>query len=241
MLIGCDPAPEDIAQQVSDSMQNKFESDTEYKKYQIKVLKVIVVKETGNKYKGMATVKTRNGPERQISLQVTADGKNMMWQTENGAFLFLAQETLSQLFAEPSPPRVDTGLRTLQESASDRELTTRFGKVNVSAENELLLEGKPTSPRLSGNNSLTILGTTSSPNEDMVVVRDNGGTACPAQFYVLIVSAKAARLSESFGTCSDLAEIQASNGVIEMSMPSMQSGTQTFRVERGVITSRVSQ
>lgn len=83
-----------IAQTVSTTLQAKLESG-DLAQYGMKVLKVDVLHENGNKYTGIATIDLKGKPH-QVSLSVVADGKNVAWQTEQGAFLFAAQESIQQ-------------------------------------------------------------------------------------------------------------------------------------------------
>ena len=55
---------------------------------------------------------------------------------------------------------------------------TRFGALTVSEANVLLFRGIPVKPEILGNNSLDLLAILSTDSEDVVFVRDNGGTAC---------------------------------------------------------------
>jgi hypothetical protein len=91
-------------------MQEKFDSDSTFSKYSLQVVKVQVVKSTGNQYQGIATVHTPTGTDREVSIQVTADGERIMWQAPPGSFLFLAQEPLAG--------STDTGAGTATQSAA---------------------------------------------------------------------------------------------------------------------------
>ncbi|VVE06955.1 hypothetical protein [Pandoraea terrigena] len=83
-----------IAKTVSAALQQKLET-SDLAEYQMKVLKVEVLHETGNKYAGIATVDLR-GKQHQVPLSIIADGKSVAWQAEQGAFLFAAQESIQQ-------------------------------------------------------------------------------------------------------------------------------------------------
>ncbi len=100
LLVACAPNPEQIGQRVMTSMQETFSTDPNFTKYEIKVMKVVVVKETGNKYQGMATLVTKKGAQKQVPVQVTAEGENVIWRTEPGALLFIAQDELSDLLRQ---------------------------------------------------------------------------------------------------------------------------------------------
>jgi protein involved in sex pheromone biosynthesis len=86
---------DEISQIVKRSMQQTLSTDANFfSDYHLQVLKVVVVKTSGNEYQGMATVRTPKGTETDVPVQVTADGANVQWKTEPGAFLFAAQEEL---------------------------------------------------------------------------------------------------------------------------------------------------
>ena len=96
-LVACGPSPEQIGSNVQASMQQTFSTDPNLSQFNLRVTKVVVVKEHGNKYQGMATVFTKKGTEKQVAVEVTAEGDNVIWKTEHGALLFAAQEELSEI------------------------------------------------------------------------------------------------------------------------------------------------
>jgi hypothetical protein len=93
---------EHLTQEVEQSMQEKFDSDPKFSKYDIRVEKVALVKESGNKYDGIATVHTPGSSDHEVSIDVVADRSNMMWKTQPGAFLFLIQEPDLRLSNTPT-------------------------------------------------------------------------------------------------------------------------------------------
>jgi len=90
-----------LTSEVQESMQHKFDTDPALWHYQIRVDGLGLIKETDTKYSGMATVHTLNTGERQVSIEVKADGSSMMWKADPGAFLFLFQEQLQEVFGKP--------------------------------------------------------------------------------------------------------------------------------------------
>jgi hypothetical protein len=97
---------EHLNQSVKQSMQERFDSDPKFSKYHIQVEKVQLIKESGNKYNGIATVRTLRSSDHEVAIEVTADESNMMWQAQPGALMFLAQEDMQALTtptAEASP------------------------------------------------------------------------------------------------------------------------------------------
>ena len=90
LLFGCGVSNEQIGETVKTSMQETFSSDPTFKAYNMRITSVIVVKESGNIYQGIARV-MHEGVSHSVPVKITADGQNVMWEAEAGAFLFLAQ------------------------------------------------------------------------------------------------------------------------------------------------------
>ena len=97
MITGCSLSKEEIGKTVTTSMQEKFDTDKTFKKYHLKVGNIQVFKETNTEYSGLVSLYL--GQEKhQVYVNINVDGKNVMWRTENGAFLFLAQKEIDNLF-----------------------------------------------------------------------------------------------------------------------------------------------
>ncbi len=88
-------SPGDIGETVKQSMQQSMDTDPNFSPYDLRIVKVDVVKASGNEYNGIATVRTPKGSEHPVAVKVTADGEKVLWNTEPGAFLFAAQEQLT--------------------------------------------------------------------------------------------------------------------------------------------------
>lgn len=71
---------EELADSVKQSMQHMFDTDPEWLQYGLHVEEVTLIKASGNTYDGIATIRTRTGKQRDVSVDVTADSSNMMWQ-----------------------------------------------------------------------------------------------------------------------------------------------------------------
>ncbi len=101
----------------------------------------------------------------------------------------------------------------------EKKLKTRFGVVSVREDDNLLLfKGKPVAPAIEGNSSLAIVANYEIGQTDVLLLQDNGGTACPALFRFITVSAAGLRTTPEFGSCSDII------------YPSMDSKTSTVTV-----------
>ncbi|MFN3005161.1 hypothetical protein [Mycolicibacterium wolinskyi] len=77
---------DELAREVQRVMQHKIDMDP--KLPYVRIDKVTLIESSGNQYKGLATVRSRDGAEREISVDVTYDGENLLWQTAPGAFVF---------------------------------------------------------------------------------------------------------------------------------------------------------
>src|ERR1700730_2938774 len=78
-----------------------------------------------------------------------------------------------------------------QETSS---ITTRFGALTVSDAGMLLFKGTPVQPKIEANNSLDLGEPYQIGATDVVLVTDNGGTACPATYYFVIVRKSGAKV-----------------------------------------------
>lgn len=104
------------------------------------------------------------------------------------------------------------------EPASAADLQTRYGILTIDDANLLFFQGTPVSPRVEGNSLLSFERRFEFPNYDLVLVQDTGGTACPAEYYVIKVSRSGASPSQSFGTCSDLIHASRTGQGLTVSM-----------------------
>src|ERR1041384_1392216 len=101
-------------------------------------------------------------------------------------------------------------------------ITTRFGALTVNDAGLLLFKGTPVQPTVEANNSLDLSKPFEIGAADVVLVTDNGGTACPALYYFVTVTNSGAKVTPSFGTCSDLAKVKRVGNSISISMPGYQ-------------------
>lgn len=95
-LVGCSMSTEQIGETVKSSMQQKFDSDGQFKEWHLSVTRVQVLKEGGNRFKGIANV-MHEGTPHDVPVEITVDGSNVMWQVQPGAFMFVAQKELQKL------------------------------------------------------------------------------------------------------------------------------------------------
>src|SRR5947209_19185614 len=100
--------------------------------------------------------------------------------------------TLLLLLAGTSAPAQETN-----------SVTTRFGALTVSDAGVLLFKGSPVQPTVEANDSLNLSEPYQVGASDVLLVTDNGGTACPALYYFVNVTKFGAKATPSFGSCSD--------------------------------------
>ncbi len=86
-----------------------------------------------------------------------------------------------------------------------KTVKTRYGTISVREDDNILLyKGKPVSPEIQGNSSLSIVASYEIGKSDILLLQDNGGTACPALFRFVTISPKGLSSTPEFGTCSDI-------------------------------------
>ena len=82
-------------------MQHKFDADPDAAILGLKVLDVNLVNKSGNEYKGIATIRAGNGAKEDVSVEVTADGDNVLWEIPPGALLFAMPDSPTQTSPVP--------------------------------------------------------------------------------------------------------------------------------------------
>jgi hypothetical protein len=87
---------EQIGETTKMSMQQTFDTNSQFKEWQLKVTDVQVLKQGENQYQGIAKV-VHDGTTHDVPVDLTVDGLNVIWTTDPGAFLFVAQKELQNL------------------------------------------------------------------------------------------------------------------------------------------------
>lgn len=95
-LVGCGMSNEEISSTVQLSMQQKFNTDPQFSTYGFKVEGVQVLKQSENQYQGLVKIRY-SGDAHDVPVQVTVDGRNVMWTAQPGAFMFVAQKEFQKL------------------------------------------------------------------------------------------------------------------------------------------------
>ena len=96
IAVGCGLSKEQIGETVKSSMQEKFDSDHQFKEWHLTVTSVQVLSKGGNQYEGIAKI-THEGTSHDVPVQITADGNNVMWQVAPGGFAFILQKEMEKL------------------------------------------------------------------------------------------------------------------------------------------------
>lgn len=150
-----------------------------------------------------------------------AEGPMDVMILENGDLLTkgmrLTKETTVKVAEQAAPGTQSPSFAEPKNVATP--FKSRFGELSIDAENVLTFKGKPVSPLIQGNSSLSLADYQQGKASDIYVVQDTGGTACPAQYYFVTLSAEGVKQSKAFGTCSDLLKTQKNGEGIIVSMP----------------------
>lgn len=99
LLSACGPSADSVSQSVQKSMQEKFDTDAEYKKFKLKVKSAQFVQESDRKFKGIVKVEAEDGTH-DVPVMATADGSNVIWEADPNAFTFLAAFKLNESFRQ---------------------------------------------------------------------------------------------------------------------------------------------
>jgi hypothetical protein len=119
----------------------------------------------------------------------------------------------------PYTERLYLAQKAAKSVDSSQSVTTQFGTLSVSDEKKLLFNGVPTNPVLEGNNDLSFLDKKSLNGQSVILVQNTGGTACPATFTFVQLSAEGVRLSKEFGTCSELYQLEQIGSKLTLTLP----------------------
>lgn len=96
VLLGCGPSPEKISEFATSSMQQKFDTDPQFKEFGLKVIRVQVVKESDNRFQGIASIQ-HEGATHEVPVQITGSNDGIIWKIEPGALMFVAQKEFQKL------------------------------------------------------------------------------------------------------------------------------------------------
>ena len=158
-----------------------------------------------------STQNTENSSDHKWVLKVTT-------QTDIPAAIASALPQVAPTPFKLGPLNLD-GVTPTEQASMEPSLETRYGTLSIKDDRQLLFQGKPTTPPLEGNSSLSFQKKFSVNDQDIVLIQDNGGSACPAVFSYAIVSPSGITLTKEFGTCTDLYKSEQRGNRITLTMP----------------------
>lgn len=119
-----------------------------------------------------------------------------------------------------------------------KTVSTRFGDLSISPDNELLYQGRLLTPIVQGNNNLDIVRTFRLGAVDAALLQDTGGAACPAQFYIVTTSPAGATVTQGFGSCSDSIELTQDGEAISLSMTGFAGPAEPEAKQRSAVVEK---
>lgn len=120
--------------------------------------------------------------------------------------------------------------------------STPFGKISIVDGKELLFNGKKLNPPVTGGFSLDVEWKSDLKDGYAFLVMNNlGGTACPALYRFVILNSSGYKVSNEFGTCSDLAKPFIRDNLPSVAMPELRTGGQKTYTFDGASIKEVSQ
>ncbi len=96
MVAGCGLSKSQIGEIVKTSMQEKLDYDPGFKNWHLSVTDVQVLAKGGNQYQGIAKI-MYEGISHDVSVEITVDGDDVMWQIPPGSFMFVLQGEMEKL------------------------------------------------------------------------------------------------------------------------------------------------
>ena len=121
-------------------------------------------------------------------------------------------------------------------AAADSLGKTRFGRLSVEYGGPLLLDDKVVEPEIRGNESLDIVKVFHVGSKDVALLRDNGGSGCPAQLMFVTLSKFGVTTSSEFGTCAAVSHWRQSMDSIFVTMPLLYGhGTKKYVFRNGLV------
>ena len=114
----------------------------------------------------------------------------------------------------------------------ENSVTTRFGALSISDAGKLVFKGKPLDPPFEEDAGLSLSELHEITDADVVLVTMDGGKVCPALYYWVTVKESGAKITKSFGTCSDLIKIKVIGDSISVSMPGFEGDFESKRAQR---------
>ena len=86
--------------------------------------------------------------------------------------------------------------------------STRFGKLEVNRGGILVFKDIPVEPKIQVNTRIDLGTPFQIGDSDIVLVIDEGGTACPFQYHFVTLNRSGAHATKAFGTCNEATSIK---------------------------------
>jgi hypothetical protein len=96
LFSSCGVSKGEMERDIKQSFQEKMDTDSNYKKYGMKVQSISLVKSGSNSYDGFVTV-LLDEETHDVSISVKTDGSSYIWETKPLAFGFLMQYELGNI------------------------------------------------------------------------------------------------------------------------------------------------
>ncbi|RYG70883.1 hypothetical protein EON80_06535 [bacterium] len=127
---------------------------------------------------------------------------------------------------------IATLMAGVASAAWAQNYSTRFGTLFIDDEHVLSFNGKPVQSSVVGNNSLTYIEKFQfGKTKDVVLVQDNGGTACPAQYHFVTLTKSGAKGTKAFGTCNEATKVSRQGDTIRVEMQGFATRFQSEAVQ----------
>jgi len=149
----------------------------------------------------------------------------------------LHQEPPAQESATPIQEHVqdDVVLANIDKEGVDL-LETRYGHLTANEHSQLVLGSRLVKPAIQANSSLSIKESFRIGDDDLVIIENRGGTACPALFNFVLIGANGARSYPTFGTCSDIYQAEHSGNAVAVTMQGESNLPYRYLFSDGVLT-----
>lgn len=115
-------------------------------------------------------------------------------------------------------------------------LETRYGHLTTNEHAQLILNDRLVKPAVQANSSLSIKESFHIGDDHLVLVENLGGTSCPALFNFVLVRANDAQSYPTFGTCSDIYQIERRGDSVVVTMQGESNQAHRYVFANGALT-----
>jgi hypothetical protein len=117
-------------------------------------------------------------------------------------------------------------------------VATRFGALSVGPDRVLLFKGRPVQPRVEGNNRLDLGEPYRVGAADVVLVTNEGGTACPYLYRFVTITRSGAKPTPAYGTCAALNRIERAGDTLRVYMDGFRGPFEPVQEQRAAAMER---